>query len=411
MAIDPITGLAIAGIGSSLLGGIFGSRAASGQAAADRQAAEDARNFQSNRNVYAQLSALTAAMGPQAARQYLQGVLSPQEFQTIFGRQATAGTLSDRDQSMLAWYNDRLDALRNPRNGIVGGSQNMIADLERRRDELQRKLVGDPGQAPGIDLAAFDAMGPGYISELQGLTDRFDRLGSERMRQFETHADRISADAAGTESLLKGYLNQEEADARRDADRSLKGSNRLLESRLVARGLGGSSTHTRALSDNSRAHQESLASTLGGIGTRRVGTLAGLRQAKTGLDTSLLGTRTNLAGALDQQSMALNQAPLQLKANLLSSPVMSPWLGVDATRYFSTASPSAAGMASIGNSLSAFGGQASNMGMLSMLYGQGSRGGGGMRTSDTYSGQAGGFAVPPAWQMMDPRANPYGAMA
>ena len=353
---DPITGLAIGGVASTLLGGLFGSSSASKKAAAEQAAAREARQLKVDKDAESQFFADVAMYGKNAAIQRFQARYGPNAVKYI-GERAADPTFNDQQRarvaeldqiianggriyaggSVLPWSNN--NRTRNSNQATA----ERLKSAKAERDALVKAAGGRVGTTGSINVNAVQD-GPGFI---------------QRMEQFATQRDADSAglvaDAKGIENSLDAYGAHEEARIRRDSATALTGANRLARASLMGRGFGAGTAMTGAIERNARSINESMGDQLGTLADNKIR-----------LKAAAQGDTLNLRRGLLDQQYQFRMQPLNTELQYATGAIQNPWQGVNTTQYVSAASPSAAAGATWGNLLAGVGGQAANLGMLGL---------------------------------------------
>ena len=392
---DPITGLAIGGVASTLLGGLFGSSSAKSSAQAEIAAAREARQLKVDKDAESQFFADVAYYGKDAAIQRLKARYGPDAAKYL-GEKAADPTFNDQQRARVA----ELDAMiaNGGRVSISGPSgalpwsranQNQnstqaaaerLKSAKAERDALVKAAGGRVGTTGLLNVDAADN-GPGLLQQLRGLTN-----------EREATNNALLADATDIETMIAGYGKGQEERIRRDAERSLTGSNRLARAALMGRGLGAGTSYTGAIERNARSANESMSDQLSALGDRQIQ-----------MRSAAAGDKLNLRANLANQLMQFKSQPINAEMGYATSAIQNPWLGVDTRQYVSSASPSANSGAVWGNLLSGLGGQASNLGMMGYLNNQGGTNGaaGGVGQGGTVNG----VYYPPSFVGPTPRPN------
>ena len=353
---DPITGLAIGGVASTLLGGLFGSSSASKAAASEQAAAREARQLKVDKDAESQFFADVAMYGKNAAIQRFQARYGPNAVKYI-GERAADPTFNDQQRarvaeldqiianggriyaggSVLPWSNN--NRTRNSNQATA----ERLKSAKAERDALVKAAGGRVGTTGSINVNAVQD-GPGFI---------------QRMEQFATQRDADSAglvaDAKGIENSLDAYGAHEEARIRRDSATALTGANRLARASLMGRGFGAGTAMTGAIERNARSINESMGDQLGTLADNKIR-----------LKAAAQGDTLNLRRGLLDQQYQFRMQPLNTELQYATGAIQNPWQGVNTTQYVSAASPSAAAGATWGNLLAGVGGQAANLGMLGL---------------------------------------------
>jgi hypothetical protein len=369
------TGLAIAGAGTSLLGGLIGGGGSNGPSSDERNAQAVASRYADEEVLYGGMARqLAAILGPEQARQVLRGSMSSQAYERLFGR---AGGAVDQTatRNQIREIEDRLRPYRSGGgNGIsdraaAAAGINVQEELNRLR-ELQSSLTTgtDPGQRGTIDSAAFDQMGPGVAGQYDALATRAGEQGNEAIRGYSADTQRLLGMSRDIEGGAQEYGNQERVRINRDSDRALTSANRATESRLIGRGLGASTALTQQLTGNARQIEETRQDALGNLGDRRIQMLNNLRGNTLNLAGQRLGGQTSLLLGNQDRTLGYQQQALGVRTNALTSGTTNPWLTRSTGAYtpgLAPAQPSQS--ASWGNFLASLGGQAFNAGGMEIL--------------------------------------------
>lgn len=373
---DPMTGLAIAGVGSSLLGGLFGSSSASKQAAAEREAAREARQMKIDKDAEAQFFVNKAYYGTDAAIRMFRERYG-QDAVRFLGEKAADPTFSDEDRARYDALGRVVDSkgfertdrpltqAERARAARPGNSRRASSDAAARasaveaarmeREALFRKAGGRVGTTGLFNVDAMEDSGPGLIDQLRQMTGR---------RKMANQS--LLADARGIEDGIAAYGRQEEERIRRDAERQAQGLARVSRASMMGRGLGAGTAMTDVLERGNRSILESQNDQLGRVADNRIRMM-----------TAAKGDTLNLGSSLLDKEFQFESQPIQAEMGLATSQINNPWLGVNTTQYVSSASPSAAGGATWGNLFAAQGGQLQSLGMMGLLGNRGGSAGGG----------------------------------
>ncbi len=383
---------AIAGGAASLLGGILGGRSADEANRAAIEAARENREAQRREMLINRAGSLAAMLGPQRARRLLEGSLGGDEYRSLFRdsdtqarRQALLAEL-DQVRTGLAPYRSQASTRRRI-GGLPGqdpaqaqrydtgraGRAGVDVDALRRREaEINALLRGAADNPDGIDSAAYDAMGPGVLGRYDEMTRGAEREGAEALAGFGRDTDLLMGQARGIEDAMQGYGDEERRRINRDTDRAITGSNRLIESRLLSRGLGASTTLTGALAGNVRGLEEGRASALGSLNDRIMQMRTGAMRDRLGLRSGRLGAATQMRLGNQDRVAGYRQQALGMETGLLTGGLNNPTSSLTINPGLS---PTAAGQATWGNTLGAIGGT-----LLGSYLGGGLGGGGQGRT-------------------------------
>lgn len=285
--------------------------------------------------------------------------------------------------------NDQLKALTDKYGGnlvisngkIVGQSGVSREDYQRVQNLLgQQALIGQAngkpidipavaGQPGLLNLADFQALGPGYVEKYNQLADSSDAMGKGTLGNYDQQTGLLDRQARQLTASTQSYGRQEEAKIRRDADRALTGANRATQRRLQSSGLFNSTIGTQAIGANARGINESTADALGQIGDRRLGLVTGLEGQRLNLANQRAGGRTTLDLGLQERGIGLRQGALGTEIAATTNASQNPWLGKDLSGFVPSQSPSGLAAQTFGNFAAGAGGSLlfSNIG----AYGQG----------------------------------------
>jgi hypothetical protein len=378
----------LAGIGGigSLVGGIFGASGAKSAANAQVQAGRDALDLYDDRTSFGQALQLALALGGENALPMLQGMLPADQYEELFGRQATSGTpLSESEQRRLQEIDARISELNSgatrantramfgtgvggrPRGASSSGNAE-VQRLQGEREALMKKSGGDPGKAGKYSLDQFRKIGgqSGTIGEMKSLSDAFKTQGEGRLRDFDQMLARIDGMGAQTKADAAKNYQDEIGAAERNAARREQALNRGSLASLANAGLGGSSLAASQMQGNSRGIAEGLADQTRNINQAKTGFMANLDNAN--INRSMQGglARGDFARGIDTQVFQAQQSPISAKFGLTTGAAFNPFLGQNTTQYFPGVSPSGAMASSIGNTLGAAGGTALGYGLQGM---------------------------------------------
>jgi len=378
-----IPALAVGG----LLGGIFGgSQAASGArdaAQAQIQAGREARADYGNSTDEGMYRALIFALGPEQARQYL-ATLPRERRDRLVGRPASQANFTDQQRSRLQEIDARLaqgpaagsgaPAARRPgqnaRGQVVNDQANWDqerARLEQERADLMRAAGEDPGQTGIFDQGAVDAMGPGFITDMERFAEQFRGQGAESLGRYDADTSRLMTDARRIENNAQHYGQGRAAEINRDAERASTGAARQIQSRLAGSGLANSSMLGEQIGGATRNIFEGQQSALNSLGDSQTQLMSGLAGNRLNLDSSRASGRTSLDLGLQDRDISMSSAPLNTRMQVLTGNTFNPMLGQDTTRYYPGVSPGGAAASTWGNALGAMGGQAMNLGLMGLL--------------------------------------------
>lgn len=391
---------AAAGAAAGLLGGAMSARGAAQAAEADAAAKQEAmRLFDNEANLRGRANQLAYALGPAEAKKVLKGSLSNEQYALLFGSpgqqikpeaasgDATAINAKWQDlakkigmpPAVLAGYKGSwADAVKYYTSGSnISAEARAAAIQEAKNLEGQRDLIGQ-AQGQPINIAPidglinekeFDALGPGYIGEQNALADTFAGKGRDSLNQFDLATGGLNRQADEITNYARNIGDREKTRINTEADRALTGANRLSTSRLARMGLGNSTLATQELSGNARSINEGRDNSLGALADRQIQTVGQFMGNKLSLNAGRAGQRTTLGLGLDERDLGLRGNALSAKQALFTSPAQNPYLGMDTTRFFSSASPGAAASMSFGNSLSQIGGYGLSYGLNTMNKG------------------------------------------
>ena len=358
---DPVT-LGIAGLGiggaSSLLGGLFGSKAASDNNKSMREALAMERD-QQGRNMLRFLSQLTG--DPKQARDAYKAQYGKDGYESMFGR-AAAGPLSDAEKTELAdlqreqaniqsTTRSRAPGGATRRTGTQAPSTGRLADIESRI----RQLTGgrDAGKAGQMSEAEFDAMnsGPSLSKQYQDLVPQAQQQGRDLLSQFDT-------DSGQAMGLLDTVMNDAKQYGQRridqvgvDAGRALTGLNRSSMAQAAQSGIGSGSLMNQAMRGNQLAVRDQSQRQVNELEDGRLGLLTGLGQQRVGLSQGNAQQKLGIRAANSDRELGLGQQALNFKANALMSPIANPGLNVNTAPYMNMQSP----LGTFGQSIAGFG--------------------------------------------------------
>lgn len=410
-------GLGILG-GTSLLGGLLGSKAASSQADASNQAAREARQLYDDRTLEAQARQYKMLFGGNAASR-LKSDYGPDAYARLFGTPGTPAQQINPGGGDPSAINAQLKSLLDKYGGnvriqngqLVGSGGVPREDIQRIQNllgqqGLMQQANGRPIDVPAVEgtkgffnEADFSSGGPGILDQYRQLAGDAESRGSAVLSDLDQrnaalqsllaeHDRRLGGldDRAIQETRQYGGARMSEID--RDAQRAIEQANRAASGRARAAGLGGSSL-TRAIGENTRGIFERAQSAKNAVGDTRTQMLAGLYDNAAGRagqrSSQMMGYRAAgdaqaVSGrqAMNQYTDSLRRQPLDLELQTLTGPAFNPYLGQDTTRFVPQLSPGAAGMSAWGNSLGQFG---SMLGLYAMGGGFNGPGGGGVNNS------------------------------
>jgi hypothetical protein len=370
----------IVGAAAALGGGLLSANSASKAAKAQNQAAQDAEQMYNQQTLMGMARQAMALYGGEGGQRYLQGALPREQYDYLFGRAAQSGTLTESERTRMADLERRIGEIGGGRGGggwmtrqgvednrSTSARRNELEVLQKELQALQTKAGGDRGVTAALDVGAYQGQG-GYLSKMNDLASTFEGKGTAALRGFNADTQRLLRGSRQIEQGAAGFGDQERKRINRDADTALTGANRAALARLAASGLADSTLTANQYGENSRLMENMRQDQLGALGDRQINLLTGLRQNTLGMDNqrSTLGSQMRLG--LNDQSLALRQAPLQTEIGVLTGNAFNPYLNQNTTQYFPGASSGAAAGATFGNALGAVGGQLANYGM--MQYGQ-----------------------------------------
>lgn len=387
-------------------GAAIGAQANKDVAKSQIQAGREQRDFDlSNLNV-GMARQLALFYGPDKAESILRATLPRDQVDRLIGRskdpaaqRANADEIAQIDAS-LAKYS---------KSGLYGGGKAGVnATPVVRYDKAaakqagvdidsllaRRKDLANNAEVPGqLDLEAYRTLGPGILGQYDQLTDQATRESGQALNAWDLDTNRLLGQSREIERQAQNFGESERTRINRDADRSLKGVNRLTEARLMARGLGASSVLGNQLASNARSNLEGRQDALGQLGDRQIQLRTGLMGNTLGLDTQRSGGRQSLLLGGQDRAAGFRQQALGLNTNLLSGGGLNPWLARSTGSYFSGASPSGAAGQTWGNALSALGGytggRQSSVDWNSLFRGSGQSSGGSATPThySNYNGQ------------------------
>jgi len=397
---------AVIGGGLGLAGGLLAASGADKQAKAQAAAAQASLDKQNIEGLKGQARLYQNLYGNKA-REKLKAVLTAEDYRALFGSPGTpAQTLNPAGANGDASAIDaQLKALTDKYGGnllisngkIVGQSGVSRVDYQKAQNLLgQKALVGQAngqqidvpeiGPTPGaFNNEQFDSAGPGwmdrmqslidtYVSEGQGLSDNFSKGMTGVDQAFAREMGRIGGMQDLNVKSAQGYGNARKAEIDRDTQRLLEQSNRASSAASRTSGVGGSVLNNQ-FAANARSLGEQAAGAKNQISDEQTKLLAGLRDTGIGRQQQLGGARIGaqqqgvfqksaIDSTLLDRSQSLRQQPLQTEMSMLTGNLNNPWQGIDTTKYFAGVSGSGSALSSLGNSLSAAGGQIGTYGFL-----------------------------------------------
>jgi hypothetical protein len=338
----------------SILGGVLGlggtalgARAASDAAQAQIDAGRDNREFD-QRNLNQGMARYYAQLyGPQEAESMLRGSLGSDQFGKLFRDDAAKGRasrLSELD-GIIKQYGTNSRAAR------AAGVD--LAAARRERSQLQAAVKSDPTDA--LDQSDFRQMGPGILSQYSGLADQAEREGASNMQRYDRDSDLLTQQARGIEGMARNFGAGERSRINRDFNDTMASTNRLTESRMLARGLGASTLLSQQLGGNARQLERGRQDALGSLGDRQIGLQTQLAGNTMGVLGGRLGGRQALTMGNQDRVMGMRRGVIDTRAQAASGNIANPWLS-RSTNYNPGTSPSAASGATWGAALSGIGG-------------------------------------------------------
>lgn len=382
---DPATGLLIGGLGSSLLGGLFGSSSASKQAKAELQAARENREYATTQYGLGALQQMLDAYGAEGLNRWL--LTAPRELRDqILGVKAASPSFTREQQQTLDEINRKLalpvsTASRNPalrgatRGGYITAEEKRA--LEAQRDALVQAAGGRAGKAGILNEDALRNAGPGMVAKYGALADDAAGLRLGNLSRFDADTSGLDRMARDTIAYANRMGQGEEARIRRDSERALKNSNRAATAALMSRGLGASSALTDAYRGNAESNQRATDDALGGLADRRILMGTNLRTGRLGLATNRAGARTAMDIGGQDTERGLRLGGLNYEQAAQSGSNYASLLGNRSSSFFPSSSPSAAAYGSLAGSLVGLGSPMAGYGLQSLLGGVGGGGNGG----------------------------------
>lgn len=390
------------GGGLGLLGSLFGgSMAASGarqQTRAMIQAGRENREYDQRALSGDMARQLLMMFGPERAEQILRATLPADQVKQLFRdpdaqsrRSAAEQEMADIDRQLAPFKGnprpteDRFVPGRGRQTTYQAGFNRTRAqqagvnvdDLLRRRKELESSLKdGGPDNPDGIDLGAFREGGPGLMSEYDAMIGDARREGQEMLGQYGADTDTLMARMRAIQDEAAGYGAQERTRINRDTGRAITGTNRLIESKMLGRGLGSSSVMNNQISGNVRRLEEGRQDALGNLGDRQIALNTQLAGNSLGLLSDRLGGRTALMGANQDRVAGYRQNALGLQTQVLTGGAMQPGARLAGGNYMPGVSPGGTAQSVWGNALGAAGGMMLGRGGLNFDLSGLIRGGG-----------------------------------
>jgi hypothetical protein len=407
---DPLTGGILLGGAGSLLGGLFGAKAASDQNAVSREQvalteAAKAQDF---------LQGMAQIYGPQRAREMFKLRYGEEQYAQMFGRegntpnsteQARIRALEDQRRTLLSGGSIGAEAAGTTRRrGQAAGSainpnreagtpgndrQRAIADIDAELGRLRTQGTGNQGRTTE---SGFDQTfaGTSLLDQYKGLLPTAQTQGAGLMAQFDTDSGKAMsmADLLAAEADQYGQRRINQVDV--DAQRQLTGLNRQSMSRMAASGVGSGSLFNQAARGNTQGVMESAQRAKDSLEDARLGLKLGLGQQRVGMAQQNAGTRLGIAGANIDRESQLARLPMDIQLNATQMATLNPGQSFNAAPLANISSPAGA----FGSQIAGF---ASNLG--GQMYGQAStqrlldqmlaRGGTGGNAQLPYAGRGG----------------------
>lgn len=376
---------AIVGAGASIFGSFMGSNGNASQTRAQIQAGRDAQKLYDDKTAEGMASLAMQLYGPQA-ESVLRARLGRDQFDRIFGRAATNANFTQAQQAQVDEFKRKL-AL--PTAATGGGSRGQLIRAaqggetysQAQKDAFQAQLDaltaaagGQTGITGVLQSGVLQNTGPGLFGRLEGIADDQLKQGQGLVSDYDLDTLRQREAGQGLDRQARQYGKQEALRIKRDSERALAGLNRVTEGRMISGGFGNSTVNTSALAGNTQRAQEGMNDALGRLSDRQIQMLTQIGMQNNGMNAARAGGRTALQSGLLDRNLSLQSAPLQAEMGLLTSPIFNPYVGQNTTQYFPGVSPSGAFGQTVGNSMSAVGGQM--LGYAANSFGQGGSNGG-----------------------------------
>lgn len=370
----------------SIFGGSMAARGARQQTQAMINAGRENRDYDQRALSGDMARQLLVMFGPERAEQILRASLPQDQLKQLFrdpdaqSRRAEAeremaeidrqlapfkGSVRPRDERYVpgrgrqATYESSWNRTRAQQAGVN------VDDLLRRRKMLETSMKdGGPDNPDGIDLGAFRAGGPGVMERYEEMIGDAQREGQGLLDQYGADSDVLMARMRDIQDEASQYGQHERTRINRDFDRATTGTNRLIESRLLGRGLGTSSVLANQLAGNARRMEEGRQDALGSLGDRQIAMNTQLAGNNLQMLQDRMGGRTALQMGNQDRVAGYRQNALGLETQVLTGGAMAPGGQLAGGNYVPGVSPGGAAASTWGNALGAAGGMLMGRGGL-----------------------------------------------
>lgn len=300
-----------------------------------------------------------------------------------------------------------LKAIQNQQKELFTTLQNERSNIPQDALDLEG-FKGIQGSLGGYDTLARDAEQQGrdamdqYDQATNTLTREMDTSRDTVMRDMDSSRDTVMRDMNASLEETSRFGDKRRELINRNMDDARTGNNRMIQSSLLARGLGNSTVLgnqlTGATEQLENARQQQLAS----VDDAQIAMMNQLRGNRTSMLANMLGNRSaTMADMLNNRNTLSNNRatgrtqmtlgnqdrvmnyraqPINLQTQLLSSGMTNPWAGRSTQQYFPGINPGAQAQMSWANTI----GNMSGM-MLGNYLGGRNNGGGQASSPSPYS--------------------------
>jgi hypothetical protein len=363
----------IGGIGS-IIGGSMAANATRDAARSQIRAAEDNRDFDQTNLNQGMARQLAMLLGGDRAYQMLAGTMGQDQLRQLFRNPDAAARLtalnsqlSDVDANLQKYGRGGRWVKQRSGNGLVNrqvwkpatyDKKRARADgvdidaLLRTKNDLTATIENDAKAIPqdALDLGEYKKIG-GSLSGYDTLARDAEQQGRDAMDQYDQATNTLSRDMDASLGETQRFGDKRRELINRNMDDARTGNNRLIQSSLLARGLGNSTVLgnqlTGATEQLENARQQQLAS----IDDAQIGMMNQLRGDRTSLLNNRLTGRTQMMLGNQDRVLGYRAQPINLQTQLLSSGMTNPWAGRSTQQYFPGLNPGAMAQASWANTI------------------------------------------------------------
>lgn len=392
---DPLIGGALIGGLGSVVGGLFGSKAASDTNAVSREQialteAAKAQDFLQN---------AARLYGPERARQMFSARYGQDAYSRMFGRQGNTPNSEEQtrlrtleDQRRILMSGGTLGGNARTGNGAMrggtsirpnagspqGDAKTAIAEIDAEIARIRTQGTGNKGNTTEAD---FDKLygGVGLLDQYKGLLPGAQQQGRDLMAQYDTDFGKAMslADLLAAEADQYGQRRINQVDV--DAGRQLTSLNRQSANRMASAGVGSGSLFNQAMRGNTQGVMESAQNAKNALEDQRLGLKLNLGQQRVGMAQQNAGTRLGIQGANIDRESQLQRLPMDIELNTMSMNTLNPGQTFNASPLANVSSSSAPFGQAIAGFASNLGGQmygqAATQQLLQQMLAQGQGGG------------------------------------